>query len=184
MSSKSSFIGIYKDNVGNAIIGVCNGLIQSGLDLKYYNANTGVEYTGAVETCCNGFFDKRVRGMSCNSVLIGVFVDGSDNPLFAKFDGIQNSLAVLTYYDATTGNVFVGTVYICCSSSGGVDISHLTVTAVAGSAITDAGLTGTAYLICWNNMCATGGWTQIGTTVTFTDGTIFAGGETVKILMY
>ncbi len=122
MSCNSSFIGIYKDASDNPLIGICLGITGDGLDLKYYDANTREEVavgSGDVLTCCSGSFEQNIRGLSCNSVLIGVFVDVDENPLFAKFDGIKGGIAILTYYSADTGEVYVGTVYYCCAGGGG-----------------------------------------------------------------
>lgn len=123
MSCNSSFIGIYKDGSDNPLIGICLGITGDGLDLKYYEANGGQEFifgSGDILTCCSGSFEQSIRGLSCNSALIGVFVDVDGNPLFAKFEGIKGGIAILTYYSADTGDVFVGTVYYCCSGGGGV----------------------------------------------------------------
>lgn len=184
MSCNSSFIGIFKNATDDPIIGLCLGITSSGLDLRYYDANTGIEETisgsGDVLTCCSGGFAERVKGMSCNQVLIGVFIDGSGNPIFAKFDGVKSGIAVITYYDASTGLPFIGTVYICCCSANSDTLYGCTVVGVAGFDITMPNA-GTAFTIAWDNTIHTIGWTQVGTLITFTDGSLFAGGEQIKI---
>lgn len=185
MSCNSSFIGIFKDGSNNPIIGVCLGITSSGLDIRYYDANTGIEEniggSDEVLTCCSGGFSERVKGMSCNQTLIGVFVDDDGEPIFAKFDGIRNGLAVLTYYNAWDGSPYFGNVNLCCSSSGNANTLYgETVVGVAGTDITMVN-TGTAFTITWDNTIHTIGWTQIGNLISFTDGSLFAGGEQIKI---
>ena len=55
-----------------------------------------------------------------------------------------------------------------------------TVIGVAGTDITMVNI-GTAFTIAWDNTIHTIGWTQVGTLITFTDGSLFAGGEEIKI---
>ena len=185
MSCNSSFIGIFKNATDDPIIGLCLGITSSGLDLRYYDANTGIEESisgsGDVLTCCSGGFAERVKGMSCNQVLIGVFIDGSGNPIFAKFDGVKSGIAVLNYYHAYNGSSYNGTVYLCCASSGNANTLYgETVVGVAGTDITMVNI-GTAFTIAWDNTIHTIGWNQVGTLITFTDGSLFAGGEQIKI---
>jgi hypothetical protein len=68
------------------------------------------------------------------------------------------------------------------SGSGSLDI--IEVTASAGTTLTDAGLSGkTVHVIFMGGIAATTGFALVSTTITFSDGTTFAGGETVKILV-
>jgi|688.fasta_scaffold1570918_2 hypothetical protein len=71
------------------------------------------------------------------------------------------------------------------ASSGGTTLDILTHTASAGTTITEAGLAGKGiHAIIYNGLAITSGYTFAITTITFTDGTTFAGGESVKIIIY
>jgi hypothetical protein len=62
-------------------------------------------------------------------------------------------------------------------------IAVLAVTASAGTTISNAALSGkTVHAVLFNNISATTGFNLSGSTITFTDGTTFGGGESVKIL--
>lgn len=68
------------------------------------------------------------------------------------------------------------------SGSGSLDI--LSVTASAGTTLSDAGLSGkTVHVVFIGGIAATTGFALASTTITFSDGTTFEGGETVKILI-
>lgn len=122
--------------------------------------------------------------MACELQLTGQFKDISDNPLVGFFDGFSNGNAIFKYYDANTGLLYTGVVSICCGGSSGEDgLFPFEFIAVAGSTQTDPQLTGLVFLMGWNNGVATDGWNQTGTSIDFTDGTSFAGGERVKGLM-
>lgn len=68
--------------------------------------------------------------------------------------------------------------------SGGGTLDLLSGTASAGTTITNAGLSGkTAHVVFFGGLAITSGFTLASTTITFTDGTTFAGGENYKILI-
>ena len=68
------------------------------------------------------------------------------------------------------------------SGSGSLDI--IEVTASAGIVLEAEELLGkTVHVVFLNNIAATRGFALASTTITFSDGTAFAGGETVKILV-
>lgn len=122
MSCNYTFVGIYKDGSDNPLIGICNGLVHGELDLQYYDANTGEEVIiGSDEllTCCSGSFSDRINGMSCNELLIGVFVNTFGYPVLGRFEGIKSGVAIISYYLADTGVIYNGDVEICCNGGGG-----------------------------------------------------------------
>jgi len=68
------------------------------------------------------------------------------------------------------------------SGSGSLDL--LDATASAGTTIVDSGLSGkTVHVIFYGGLAVTTGYALVGTTITFSDGTTFEGGEAVKILI-
>lgn len=68
--------------------------------------------------------------------------------------------------------------------SDGGTLDLVDITATAGTTLTSASLSGkTAHLVIWDNTLASTGFALVGTTITFSDGTTFAGGESVKVLV-
>jgi hypothetical protein len=72
------------------------------------------------------------------------------------------------------------------ASSGSSSLNIISHTiASAGSSFTEAGLAGKGiHAIIYNGLAITAGFSLSVTTVTFSDGTSFAGGEEIKILIY
>lgn len=68
--------------------------------------------------------------------------------------------------------------------TGGTSLEFVTITASSGNSLSSASLVGkTAHIVFFNGISSSTGFNLVGSTITFSDGTTFNNGDTVKILI-
>lgn len=160
-------------------------------DLKLVLSQTGINYTPAAEIFENN---------SVNTVTVPTYADfvtdtagshflemastewGVINVNLLKIQSLElidssNTIVRFSKYNSVNVNVAIATIQAAINAAL---TGKQTIIATAGVDIND--VAGKAFLICWGNMLMTEGWTQAGSTISFTDGTKFGGGETIKII--